>query len=553
MNIISRLHTGWRDRRGSISIAAAAALPMIVGCAALAVDMGSIYLERRTSQSIADLAAINAAAYPDDAEAAARATLAANRMPAVKELVVIKGHYVPDPAVAPFSRFKPGVEPFNAVRVEFAHDARMYFASVFRADPPEYRVSATASMASKAMFSVGTRLAAVRDGVGNQILSALIGTRVSLSAMDYEALVNANVRVDDALNALSGELDMTGASFDKVLDTKVTLAQFSRALAVAAQRSNDPAAPALGTLAGQLAGSPRRFEPRSILDLGTLGTLTTGERAQGLAANLNAFDMLRTAAVIANGTNQVAVDLKLDIPGVSRLILTVAIGERQQYSALAAVGEAGSRVRTAQLKLRLVAEIGGSGPLAAATLRLPIYVEAAYADASLADVHCDADGGNPRAAVAVKPGVARAAIADVTDTQLASGGRGFRLSRARIVTTPIAAVTGLSVIEAGSLSPTVLEFTQDDVDSGRIRRAETTDVISSLVTSLLTRLDLDVQALGLNLGLPALEKATIAQLMAVARPLDDVLQTLLATLGVHLGEADVRVHSIRCGAAVLVD
>jgi len=551
MEIMSRFQSGWADRKGSISITAAVALPMIVGCTALAVDMGSIYLERRTSQSIADLAAINAAAYPDDAEAAARATLAANSLPRVKELIVIKGNYVPDPAVAPFSRFKPGVEPFNAVRVEFANDARMYFASVLRAKAPEYRVSATASMANKAMFSVGTRLAAVRDGLANRILSSLVGTSVSLSAMDYEALVNANVRIDDVLNALSGELDITGASFDKVLDAKVTLAQFSRALALAAEGSNDPAATALSNLARQLAGSTRRFEPRSILDLGTLGGLTTGEGTQGLSATLSAFDMLRAAAVMANGKNQVAVDLKLDIPGVSRAILTIAIGERQQYSALAAVGEPGSRVRTAQLKLRLVVEIGGTGPLAAATLRLPLYVEAAHADARLAEVACDADGGSPRAAVAVKPGLARAAIADVTDAQMSLPG--FRLSRARIVTTPVATITGLAVIEASNLTPTTLEFTQDDVDAGRVRRAETTDVMESLVTSLLTRLDVDVDVLGLNLGLPNLKQAAVSQLQAVARPIDDTLQTILSTLGVHLGEADVRVHTIRCGGAVLVD
>lgn len=544
----------WTDRRGTISIASAAVLPMVIACAALAVDLGSVYLERRTSQSIADLAAINAAAYPDTATAAARATLSANQLASVKELIVTKGHYSPDPAVAPFSRFKPGIEPFNAVRVEFANDARLYFASAFRSRLPEYRVSATASIANRAMYSVGTRLAAVRDGLANQVLSSLVGTQISLSAMDYQALIDANVRIDDALNAVSGELNLTGASYDKVIDSKISLALFGRALSEAAERSGDKVTEAaLTVLANQLADSPRAFELRRILDLGNLGALTSGERTQSLSARLNAFDMLRAAAMVANGVHQVAVDLRLDVPGISRASLSIAIGERQQFSAFAAVGEPGSHVRTAQLKLRLVVEIGGSGLLAATSIRLPLYVEAAYADAKLADVVCDAGRGGPRAAVAVQPGVARAAIAEVSDSQLNGSSRGFKLTRARIVTTPLAAVTGLSEIAAGNLSATTLEFSEDDVDSGRVRRVETTDALSSLLTSLLTRLDLDVHALGLGLGLPALEKAVASQLLAVAAPLDGALHTILATLGVHLGEADVRVHAIGCAGAVLID
>jgi uncharacterized membrane protein len=49
---------------------------------------------------------------------------------------------------------------------------------------------------------------------------------------------------------------------------------------------------------------------------------------------------------------------------------------------------------------------------------------------------------------------------------------------------------------------------------------------------------------------------TVSQLVMsilrpIAAPLDQVIHSLLTTLGVHLGEADVRVHGIRCGTAVL--
>jgi uncharacterized membrane protein len=72
------------------------------------------------------------------------------------------------------------------------------------------------------------------------------------------------------------------------------------------------------------------------------------------------------------------------------------------------------------------------------------------------------------------------------------------------------------------------------------------------VSTLLGKLDLDVQIAGLPLISPQVVTALVANILAqAARPLDQVLYTVLTALGVHLGEADVRVHGIRCGASVL--
>jgi uncharacterized membrane protein len=81
---------------------------------------------------------------------------------------------------------------------------------------------------------------------------------------------------------------------------------------------------------------------------------------------------------------------------------------------------------------------------------------------------------------------------------------------------------------------------------------ETNTLAESLVSSLVGSLDLDVQVLGLGLGLGPAISALVAQLLgAVAAPLDDVVLALLNSLGVHLGEADVRVHGALCNGARL--
>ena len=84
----------------------------------------------------------------------------------------------------------------------------MYFSRIFRATPLQMKVSATAGIANPATFSVGSRLVALRGGVINGAVSALLGTDVNLSVMDYQALIDARVRIDGALNAISTEANL---------------------------------------------------------------------------------------------------------------------------------------------------------------------------------------------------------------------------------------------------------------------------------------------------------------------------------------------------------
>jgi uncharacterized membrane protein len=54
------------------------------------------------------------------------------------------------------------------------------------------------------------------------------------------------------------------------------------------------------------------------------------------------------------------------------------------------------------------------------------------------------------------------------------------------------------------------------------------------------------------LALPGTISAAVADTLgSVAEPLDAVAHTLLTTLGVHVGEADIRVHGMHCGNGAL--
>ena len=52
---------------------------------------------------------------------------------------------------------------------------------------------AVAKAEAQAVFAVGSRLASLNGGIVNQLLSGLLGTSVSLSVMDYNALLASRV------------------------------------------------------------------------------------------------------------------------------------------------------------------------------------------------------------------------------------------------------------------------------------------------------------------------------------------------------------------------
>jgi uncharacterized membrane protein len=89
-----------KDERGTIAIVSAVSLTVVIGAGALAVDVGSVYLDRRAAQAAVDLAAMAAASDVNNASANARATVTQNRFPADAPLTVELGVYTPDASVA---------------------------------------------------------------------------------------------------------------------------------------------------------------------------------------------------------------------------------------------------------------------------------------------------------------------------------------------------------------------------------------------------------------------------------------------------------------------
>lgn len=542
--LLDRLST---SRDGGMGLVLALFLSFCIPISALAVDVGSLFLERRTVQGAADLAAMAAAGDIDQAEATAKATLSANGFGEIRSMVVVKGHYEADPAMNHEARFEAGKVPYNAVRLDVALGGRLYFAKSFMAEP-EISVSAIGTTASMATFSVGSRLASVHDGIANALLGALLGGNVSLSVMDYRALLDAHVSVGGLLSALATGLGVTAGTYGELLDADARVGTVLSAAARASSASGQASAASVLVRLAQSAGSVK-LPLSDLLDLGPLGFTEVGGAHPGLGADVNVMSLVSTAASLANGNNQVSVNLGAAVPGLLSLRLDLAIGEPAKHSGWVAVGQEGSNLRTAQTRLKLVAEIGGSGVLSGLRIRLPLYVEVASAEARLKTLSCRA-AGNGSAVVEAKPAVVRAWIGDVATLGLASFGSSALVSPGVLVDTSLIDVTAMAYAEASNSSAVDLSFSQADIDARAIKTAEVHDLASSLVASLLRSADLDVGLIGLG-SISAIKTLVASLLAPVAGTLDGVLRSLLGVLGVHLGEVDVGVNGIRCGAAAL--
>ena len=110
------------DERGNFAMISAGLMTLMIGCAGLAIDLGTIFADRRKTQSTADLAAIVAAANLSNPVNAATATVTQNNYPASALVKVETGTYTANSAIAPQARFvTPAVAIPNAAQIGRAH------------------------------------------------------------------------------------------------------------------------------------------------------------------------------------------------------------------------------------------------------------------------------------------------------------------------------------------------------------------------------------------------------------------------------------------------
>ena len=523
------------DERGGVAVMAASAGGLFCVLAAIVVDLGSLALDGRTLQGAADLAALSAAADLDRAQLAAAATAQANV--GVVDVQAATGVYVADPKLAPDARFVPTTANPNAARVTLSRTAPLFFGrwilgresilqtrtatAAIRADPP------------RAMFSIGSRLAALDGGVANALLSGLTGSTVSLSVMDYNRLADAQVNLLGFSDALATDLGVQAGDYDALFAHEVDA---GRALRVLSDLAGDQADSVLSKLTK--ASTHVRFRVGDLIGV-------EADAGQGLASGLDAsvsvMDLVM-AMLETGGERQLALNLGAQA-GIADLDVSLAIGERPNHSPWITVTGTGSPVvRTAQarvyVKARTAQKLSGL-----AQVNLPILIELASSEAKLNSIECDPDA----VVLGVRPGLASAKIGEIDESRLHNFKQALTPTPATLLSVlGVVRLTGKADVEIADAGFRSVRFSEADIAGQRIKTVTSNSLATGLITTLIQRLDVTVHVLGLGIGLGGLVQALGVLLTPLGPVLDAAINPLLDLLGLRLGQADVRVHGVSC-------
>ncbi|WP_235737599.1 pilus assembly protein TadG-related protein [Nocardioides alcanivorans] len=333
-----------RDERGAVAPLVAVFVVILVGLASFAVDLGYQRVAARDMQAVADIVAMDMARQLDGKttaqlggtagwQSALSSSLARNQDRAVGDSLAVTTCAATQTSVSSSQVCAtPGIyrkgqspefvdsgsAPATHVRV-ITRTKVDYFFPVYANDGWVTK-TAYAQAEAGACFSVGTYAARIRLGDG-QILGPLLkalGTDVGLSLLDAQGLAAADIKLIDLVDTNLGV-----GGYDELVDADVSLGSFYLAMAQVLEREGGQAAQV--AVLRRLATVAARDVVVKISDI--VGIDTTN--SAGLDAVVNLFDLVSTAAFVANGENSIAIpDLNVNVLGVSKLKASLKIGQK---------------------------------------------------------------------------------------------------------------------------------------------------------------------------------------------------------------------------------
>ncbi|MHC2002929.1 pilus assembly protein TadG-related protein [Methylobacterium sp. CM6241] len=535
----------WSDRGGAIAPLVGLSIVALVGFCGLGIDLGVAFNHKRKLQSAVDLAALAASGAKNKVGAATFAMMD-NGFSVPTKLEVTPGTYTADRSLSPQARFSEGGTRLNATRVTASSSIITSFSHLIGGPASmEMTASAIAIRAELAAFSIGSRAAALDGGIGNALLSSILGTSVTLSVLDYRTLASLKIDALTFLKNAATRGHIQAATYKDVLDGSVTVGELALALADTARAT--PGGFEAAQILGRLAAGKGATERVKLGDL-----LSFGELAQqpltspGSPLTVGALGMLSAGAVLANGANQISADLGVNIPGLLKSKVTLRVGEAWRTSGFV---QPGTTLSTAQV--RALVEVSLVAPLGLGELKVPIYVEVGRAKANLVKIACPWNSPDQRSVTLdVTTGPAYLSIGETPLSYLEPGGPRPPLTPGVILRALLLDVRASSKIEIGPTTRS-LTFTDSDIKSGRIQTVTSDGLTSSLSRSLFSNMYLDVNGLPVG-GILNLKQLVSSALMLAVPAVDSILDGLLATLGVQTGAADVSVDGTHCSGGALV-
>lgn len=414
-----------------------------------ALDVGNVFLARRTLQRTADLAAIagaqtinapSAGALAGDTPGCAAAKAAANASAASNAFVnpptVVCGRWDPAMTAAPpyFASAVATNIAQNAVQVTVSRKVPTLFVGPSRT----LEATAIAKSTNIASFSLATQAAQLQGGVLNALLTQTLGTSVNLQIGDYTSILGGQIKLLDLAKELNVKGDITAVSVNALLGASVSAADLLNAMATVLSSNGTDVGVVAGTALGKIAVGVSGSTKIAVSNI--LG-VTLANPDSAASAYVNALDLLTTVA-LANGTSQIDLTAAFTgsagalspginlLPSVKGTKVRLIVGTPPQI----VIGESGqdangnwrTQAHTADIALFADLYVSVIPPAlssilgAPLTFELPLYVEGFQATAPLESIQCGSTPDLTNMNVSVSPGIAHAIISNDVKTLMTS-------------------------------------------------------------------------------------------------------------------------------------
>lgn len=570
-----------RDSRGVVAPMVAVMSFMLIAVAGVALDTAVYYVGNRDLRSATEAAALSAALFPNEARARAENILSRNGFDRSVLKSVEIGRYCPDIRLPSKQRFDPtfGICPgngrANAVRLQTERPSRKYLTAILGPiNPiPSQSATATAARIDEAGISATSNILTVTNNLVtsvNDLLGAILGVKLRLNANDVEALMSSTVDAGLFFDDLAKRVGETG-TYSELTSRSVPLRDL---LLAAAKASDSRNAAVLNNIAAQV-GSSYQVPLSKLFGLGVWKNMPVGEANEkpALRAGLNAYQLLTFSIQAGNGAIDLSDAVSLAVPGSTVRLATVATGpaDRPRFS----FGPAGeTSVSTSAIRLQLLIGIPG-------LLNVPLLIDVGAAQAEIKDISCNEtanQSADTRVTVRATTGLASAYIGNAPPDAMQSPLRPLApsdIERAellnllikvdvRAVAGPIFGKSGDLVFGPGgqgTIGVPPMAGTPASLGNGSQIGPLLTTLTQSLAGPDGLRVELPLLGLcligvcsdsssGIQLDILSALITPISGL--VGTTVDPLLDTVLAALGIQVGNATVWVTGVRCGVPVLI-
>ncbi|RMM83681.1 hypothetical protein ALQ71_03168 [Pseudomonas coronafaciens pv. striafaciens] len=336
-------------QRGAIGLMAALTLSLALLCALVVVDSGRLYLEKRSLQRIADIAALEASGRRGTCGSAATAPEFANQS-------ATRNGFTPNTdgrtlltrcgalALDLLSKrvFVADSTQTQAIQVVAAHPVPRSIAAGIGAlfdstpTPADITLSATAVAVSAAPLAALTiRSAAVtvdstRAAILNPVIGSLLGGSLNLGIANWQGIASTDVSLLNYLNRLKTDLNVTAVGYNDVLATSVSVSQ----LIQTAINVLDPGGTLSGTatIAGLQALKLASGTTRVVL--GDLLSIQGSPDIAALNTKLRLIDLVQGIAQLANDKNGISAATQINVAGLAQITTRIQVVEPPQLSAI---------------------------------------------------------------------------------------------------------------------------------------------------------------------------------------------------------------------------